>query len=265
MAKIHYLGTCSGTEPFPDMHHCSWVLEVNGVNYWFDAGENCAHRAHTSGIDVLNTVAIFVSHAHYDHTGGMVNLLGCMAKLCGRQKKPMIRDNKLGIWFPEMPVLDAIKTVFWGGSTGKNIREFPFVLEEHELSEGVIFEDENIRVTTVHNEHLKENGTNGWHSYSFLIEMQGKKIVFSGDVKKPEELDMLIGGGCDTLIMETGHHNVEDVCNYAISRKVKNLRFNHHGREILNNRPACEKMVIEFSKKANIDIKLCYDGMVEEV
>lgn len=265
MARIHYLGTCSGTEPFPDMHHCSWVLEVNGLNYWFDAGENCAHRAHTSGINVLNTAAIFVSHAHYDHTGGMVNLLGCMAKLCTREKRQMIRDNRLVVWFPEAPVLQAIKTVFWGGSTGKNTREFPFELVEHEVTDGLIFEDENIRVTALHNGHLKEDGTNGWHSYSFLIETEGKRTVFSGDVAKPEELDSLIGEGCDLLIMETGHHHVNDVCEYAISRKVCNLRFNHHGREILNNRSACEQLVAKYASNSNISMKICHDGMTEEI
>lgn len=265
MANIHYLGTCSGTEPFPDMHHCSWVLEVNGINYWFDAGENCAHRAYTSGINVLNTAAIFISHAHYDHTGGMVNLLGCMAKLCKREKKQMIRNNRLAILFPDPPVLEAIKTVFFGGVMRENEREFPFVIEESKITDGTIYHDENVRVTALHNRHLKEDGSNGWHSFSFLVETKEKNIVFSGDVEKPEELDSLIGVGCDVLIMETGHHRVEDVCEYAIDRHVKQLRFNHHGRQILNDRAACENMVKEFAANANIDIKLCFDGMIEEV
>ena len=265
MVKIHYLGTCSGTEPFPDMHHCSWVLEVKGINYWFDCGENCAHRAHTSGINVLNTAAIFVSHAHYDHTGGMVNLLGCMAKLCSREKRNMVRDNSLTVCFPEMPVLQAIKTVFWGGSTGKNTREFPFQLEEREIADGVIFKDENICVTALHNKHLKEDGAKGWHSFSFLIETEGKRIVFSGDVANVEEVNGLIGNGCDLFIMETGHHRVTDVCEYAISRNVRKLRFNHHGREILNERKGCEQLVEKYSLNAKIDIKLCFDGMTEEI
>ena len=247
------------------MHHCSGVLEVNGVNSWFECGENCAHRAHTSGINVLNTAAIFVSHAHYDHTGGMVNLLGCMAKLCSRQKKGLRRENKLTVCFPDMEVFEAIKTVFRGTRTCKNNRKFPFQLTENVLKDGMVFADENIKVTALHNQHLKEDGSEGWHSYSFLIEVEGKKIVFSGDVLYPEELNELLGAGCDVLIMETGHHPVKNVCEYGSAHKVKKLRFNHHGREILNDRTGCEQSVRQYAENTGMDIKICYDGMVEEL
>ena len=81
MLKLTLLGTCSGTEPMPDIHHCSLVIEVNGVNYWFDAGESCSHTAYTSGLDLMTTKAIFISHPHIDHTGGLPNLFFCIEKL----------------------------------------------------------------------------------------------------------------------------------------------------------------------------------------
>ena len=59
--KIHYLGTCSGTEPMPGMHHVSLMIDVNGSLYWFDAGECCAYTAYTSGIEVMTVRAIFLS------------------------------------------------------------------------------------------------------------------------------------------------------------------------------------------------------------
>ena len=75
MIKLTLLGTCSGTEPMPNRHHCSLVFEINGQNYWFDAGENCSHRAYTSGIKVSDVRAVFVSHMHIDHIGGLANLI----------------------------------------------------------------------------------------------------------------------------------------------------------------------------------------------
>ncbi len=257
MLKIHYLGTCSGTEPMPDMHHCSWVLETDGGNYWFDAGENCVHRAYTSGIDVQATRALFISHPHVDHVGGLVNLLACMEKLAGRYQKPLINNNALDIFIPRREVLEAVKVILGG--------PLRFGINEHGVRDGLLCEDEAVRVSALHNRHLREDGSNGWHSFSFLIEAEGRRIVFSGDVMMPEELDELIGEGCDLLIMETGHHAVADVCEYAVSRNVKALRFNHHGREILEGREAAQRLVDGYAEKHGISIRLCYDGMTEAV
>lgn len=255
--KIHFLGTCSGTEPKVGMHHCSLIMEVNGLNYWFDAGECCVHTAVTSGVDVMKTRALFVSHPHLDHTGGLANLFACINKLASRRfGLKLVHENTLPIYFPDMDILNAIKIV-WGG--GKN-----FTLEEHRLSDGLVFEDENIRVTAVHNRHMNDDPAVGWRSFSFLVETEGKRIIFSGDVKAPEELDALHIEGADLLIMETGHHQPEDVCQFAAARKIRKLRFNHHGRTILNNRPAVEKLVADYAAKHEMSIKICYDGMVEE-
>lgn len=262
MANIHFLGTCSGTEPMPGMHHCSLIMEVGGQYYWFDAGEGCAHTVHTSGMNIMNTRAMFISHPHIDHIGGLANVFQCIMKLISRENRQLIHDNQMDIFFPGLATLQAVKLIANSGFWTEMKR---FDLVEHEVADGVLFEDENVRVSALHNRHLKEDGTNGWHSYSYLIEAEDKRIVFSGDVAEPCELDPFIEKGCDVLIMETGHHKVADVCEYAISRGVKKLRFNHHGREIINDRAGCEKKVADYAASANISIVICRDGMVESL
>ena len=263
MVKIHYLGTCSGTEPMPNMHHESSILEVGNTVYWFDMGEGCARSAYLSGIDVTKTKAIFVSHPHIDHIGGMANVFHLFNKLNGIHKRPLANNNTLEVYFPDPELFESVKQVALGGRYSG--ARFLFSINEHAIRDGVIFEDENIRISAKSNRHLPNDGEDGiYHAFSFLVETDGKRIIFSGDVKRPDELDALIGDGVDLLIMETGHHKVADVCEYAVSRNVKCLRFNHHGREILGDRAAAEALVGKYEMSHEISIKLTHDGLVEE-
>ena len=237
--KITFLGTCSGTEPMPGRGHVSLAVEAGGGVYFFDAGEGCSRTAHLSGIDLLATRAIFISHAHFDHVGGLAGLLWTMVKLigiaAGRGEPNPLGDKTVPLFLPHMDLLEGLRRLLLPGGGEVPVE---FDLAPREMADGKIFSDGCLRVEALHNTHM---GTppagQAWRSFSLRIEADGKAAVYSGDVAGIEELVPLIGDGCDLLIMETGHHLVEDVCRFLLDGKVGfgRLVFNHHGRAILDD------------------------------
>ena len=80
--KITVLGSCSGTEPFSGCHQTSVAVETGGRVYFIDAGENAGYASYLAGVPQQDTAAIFITHTHMDHTGGLPHLLWNFRKLC---------------------------------------------------------------------------------------------------------------------------------------------------------------------------------------
>ena len=227
--EIHFLGTGAGTEPLYGVYHQSLCLEINKNIYFFDCGEGCSRRAHLKGIDILKTKAVFISHTHMDHVGGLGNLLWNMRRIHSKPGHNGFVCPK-EVYIPNIETYDAFMTILKNTEGGFDI---PFAISGKEYGEGDIYNDFNICVKAFPNSHMG----NPARSYSFLIEAEGKNIVYSGDLASLYELDGAIGSGCDMLICETGHNGFEDVCAYAKIKNVKTLCFSHNARELLN-RPA---------------------------
>ena len=129
----------------------------------------------------------------------------------------------------------------------------------HLVKEGLLFDDDNMKVTAFHNEHISRNEETGdWRSFSYLIETENKKIVYSGDLRRLTELDALIGDRADALIVETGHRKILDVYEYTKDKNIGMLYFNHNGREIINDLEGSIKKVKELFKDKAV---ICSDKM----
>lgn len=255
--KIHFLGTCAGTEPMPDRKHASIAIESEGSIYWFDAGEGCSHTAHLMGIDLLYVAKIIISHTHLDHVGGLCNLLWNIRKLSVMRKKLPIH-GKVDIYIPNMETWKGVEMIL--RNTEGNFKK-DFSINTHEIKEGVLFEDENMKVTAFPNSHMLAYQTDAWLSFSYLIECEGKKIIYSGDVGTYEDLDVMLEHGCDGLIIETGHFGIDDVYRYVSDKKVSKIFFSHNGREIINHLEASTQKVKEYFGDRGI---ICEDGTTIE-
>lgn len=233
--ELIILGSCSGTEPIKNRHHVSFIMRNEHSVYWFDTGETCSYNAYIQGINLLHTKAIFISHTHLDHIGGLPNLLWTIRKLNTLAKEGEgIKDQVIQVFISNPRSWKAVGDLLKETEEGFSIN---FSLEPIYLSDGLVYNDGLLNVSALHNNHLHYDEDNdNWLSYSFSIDACGKRIVYSGDVNSIHDIkDLLVD--VDLLLMETGHHRVEDVCNYiaGLEEHVKQVGFIHHGRAILND------------------------------
>lgn len=226
---LHIFGTCSGTEPMPGRHHCSFAVEHDGRLYWFDAGEGCSHTAYVCGVDPRKIHSIFVSHPHMDHVGGLGNLMWTIRKLDSRYGG--MEGRTVRLFMPNRETWPAVRQVL--SQTEGDFRT-RFDIAEQPVTEGMLLEDGGVSVEAMHNLHLPQLADGSWRSFSFRISVGGRKIVFSGDVKNYTEIEPLLRGA-DVLLAETGHHRPVKVCRELNEMNIrpKTLLFIHHGRAIL--------------------------------
>ena len=231
--KFHILGSCSGTEPMPGRHHTSLALGLEDRLYYLDAGENCAYSSYLLGLDQLAIQGVFISHTHMDHVGGLPHLLWNLRKLCtlSPENQARMQGRSVPVYLPDLDVFEGVRKMLLG-SEGNY--ETVFSLEPRLVADGLLL-DGPLRVEAFHNRHLGDpKPGEPWRSYSFQLEAQGKKILYSGDFRDLSELLPWLDGA-DLVFLETGHHRACQLCQELVQSGAAfgQVVFYHHGVEIL--------------------------------
>ena len=232
--KITVLGSCSGTEPFSGCHQTSVAVETGGRVYFIRRrGKRRLHLLFGGC-----SPAGHRRHLHHPHPHG-----------------PHRRTAPPAVEFPQAvhhqpghrrphggpgdsgphagPVRVRRGHGHAPGSEGNY--ETNFHLDPHLLRDGVAYDQNGFKLTAYHNYHLGEPSPGlPWLSYTFVVEAEGKKVLFSGDFRDFSEIAPQMEG-CDLVFLETGHHTAAALCQELKDSgiQVGKVVFYHHGLEIL--------------------------------
>ena len=215
--RVIFLGTSHGY-PEGNRRCSSTLIEVNGSRYFIDMGADVSCDIINRGIPSESVKAVFITHMHGDHTNGLIHFLDLATWAAP------FKNADPEIFIPGSCDKFSSAISAWREAHGAHLnREYKFI----EVNEGVVYEDENIKVTAFRTKHCEI-------SYAYLVEAEGKSVLFSGDLsRKPSDdfpyaaLDMPL----EFAVLEVAHFPATEYIPILNGRNnPKKVYFNHYSR-----------------------------------
>jgi ribonuclease Z len=175
----------------------STLVEAGSQKLLFDAGRGVVLRLQQKGASIRDINGIFITHLHSDHLTGLPDLYATAELLplaIGGRKTPLDVWGPVGIG----NVARGVELMFTDNNRlraiGGEIAQDATHIAEHELSEGVAYERDGVKVTAFLVNH-------GYvvPAYGFRVDYAGHAVVLSGDTAYAPNL-MAHGKGADLLV-----------------------------------------------------------------
>lgn len=242
--KIIFLGTSHGN-PEANRFCSSAAVVTGGKWYLIDAGAPILPLLLTRGVHPKEIGGIFITHSHDDHYLGLIEYTRVI------NKAAEYHGVSTPVLVPRKRVFsDVINTKFnyklWHGKGRTKYKKY---------KKGVIFDDGTLKVTAIPVKHI-------FLSYAFLVEAEGKRILFSGDLARGmrDYPNVLYTTHVDALVLEAAHTyiNTDEVIDKVNRSKIDRLLINH----INPYRNTPEELSAAFGKiKSSVDCAAAFDGM----
>ncbi len=211
--KLYTLGTSHGATEVG--RACSANLISVGDNYYlFDCGGNTEGKMTDLGLPIERIRAVFVTHMHEDHAG----TLSAIAKRFTNYRRDA---SPVSIFLPEEKGIDAFR--IWLSALHIEINDRVFLFP---VKAGKVYEDENITVTSIATAHMF-NGA--FPSFAYLIEAEGKKMLYTGDLAGDfhDYPTILFDEDFDAVLCELVHFKVENNLETIAKTRTKKMVFTH--------------------------------------
>ena len=226
VTQIVLLGT--GTpSPDPDRSGPATAIVVNGTPYLIDFGPGVVRRAAAAfekGVEGLSVVGLrvaFVTHLHSDHTAGYPDLI--LTPWAVGRNRPLEVYGPRGLKKMTEHILDAYREDIRIRRRDKQVLGVPdqaegYNVRAHEITAGIVYEDENVTVKAF----LVNHGDVA-QAFGYRFETPDRTIVISGDAA-PSQSIVDNCAGCDVLI----HEAYSMMIHEAVSPQYQEYRRKHH-------------------------------------
>lgn len=220
--RVVTLGTQGGPVPRAHRAQSANLLVINGIHYLIDAGDGVSRRLAKAGVNLRDIGIIFLTHLHDDHMAGLGTLLSGAwdmnrtdpIRVYGPTRTALVVRAAIDYFTPNAEIRIA------DGGRSKPISEVFF---GYDISEGVIYQDENVSVTAVENTHFAFHEEPKHKSFSYRFDSADRSIVFTGDTG-PCEAVIELSQGADLLVCEV--NSARD----RMSQMMSDGRWEHMNR-----------------------------------
>lgn len=246
--EVTFLGTGGGRINLIKQVRRTGGFIISGTkNIHVDPGPGALVNMRKLGMDPLNTNILVITHSHIDHIGDAGVLIEGMSHY-GLKKKGTL-----------VGAADSLE----GATDGQSISEYHLSRMEKVVhgKPGEIFEFEGGRMAFTRAIH------DNFPAFGFVLEMEGKRIGYTGDTEYFDGMDALYGG-CDLLILNVmkpfpdqyqGHLTAEDASKLIGRVQPKLALITHMGLKL--QRYPAEKKAREIEEETGVKTIAAEDGM----
>ncbi|MBT3380539.1 MAG: ribonuclease Z [Lentisphaerae bacterium] len=212
--RITTLGTSHGDHTYCRFNS-STLYEIGDQSYLVDCGEPVNGLMIRANKPFGQLQAVFVTHMHEDHVGGLPDLIKALVK------RPRTEGGTT-VFLPEVEAQAGLD----GWLRAMHVAWPSPVVTFGVTTEGPVYDDSLLSVAAVPTEHMAPLGA---PSFAYVLEAEGKRIVTTGDLRGDfaDFPEVIRQERCDLCICEITHYKPEVALPLLMACPIDRLILNH--------------------------------------